>query len=250
MELRTKVTLIGWNVAELKERAKLVGKPGFQVRTEIPHGMSFLKKLRVDLSQAVVIDLDRLPMGGRDVAVAIRTGKQTRSVPIIFAGGETAKVERVRQLLPDAAYTPWKGVAATVKRAVASPPSQPLVPKSNLAGYSGTPLPGKLGIKPDSSIALLNEPENFVELLGELAPGVEFTRRLTPLTALALWFVRSAAELHSQADSVAGRIGATRLCHLWIAWPKRVRARERRNRASCPRRRSGCRARGLQNCRD
>ena len=220
------VALIHWNRGEGRERAGILRQAGFQVTLEVDRrrGPQILKQLRDSPPDAVVISLDRLPMQGRDLGVALRTGKRTRSIPIIFAGGEDGKVARVRQLLPDAVYTAWKGVAGAVKRAVANPPSQPLVPKSNLAAYSGTPLPRKLGIKPDSSIALLNEPENFIELLGELPPGVEFTRRLTTHSALALWFVRSAAELRAQADSVAGRIGATQSCHLWIAWPKRASA--------------------------
>jgi hypothetical protein len=39
-------------------------------------------------------------------------------------------------------------------------------------GYSGTPLPKKLGIKPGMSMAVLNAPTNLDALLGELPDGV------------------------------------------------------------------------------
>jgi hypothetical protein len=215
-----KVTLIHWDEAEGRELAALARKSGFKVELEHQASPSILKKLRADPPAALVIGLDRLPMQGRDIAIAIRTGRQTRQIPIVFAGGEPAKVKRVRELLPDATYTSWKGVADALKQAASSALGSLVVPKSNLAGYSGTPLPKKLGIKPHVSIALLNEPENFVEYLGELPEGVELARVMTSKTGVALWFVRSLSELSYQINSVAGHVIAADCCRLWIAWAK------------------------------
>ena len=39
-------------------------------------------------------------------------------------------------------------------------------------GYSGTPLPRKLGIKPEAKLALVNAPDGFDDTVGELPPGV------------------------------------------------------------------------------
>jgi hypothetical protein len=47
-----------------------------------------------------------------------------------------------------------------------------------MAGYSGTPLPKKLGIKEGCRVALLHAPADFGETLGELPPGVVVTQRL------------------------------------------------------------------------
>ncbi|HEY6290494.1 MAG TPA: hypothetical protein VI455_02905 [Terriglobia bacterium] len=215
----SKVALIHWNAAEGRAQAKLVRQAGYQVKLEVPEGHAILKSLRADPPAAVVIDLDRLPMQGRDLGVAIRTGKQTRDVPIIFVAGDPAKVQRVRQMLPDAAYSSWAAIGAALKLVLVKPPVNPIVPNSNLAGYSGTPLPRKLGIKPDFSVALLNEPDHFVELLCDLPPGVRFTHRLLPETQLAIWFVRSSAELASRVDVVAAALGGA---HLWVCWPKRT----------------------------
>lgn len=46
------------------------------------------------------------------------------------------------------------------------------------AGYSGTPLPKKLGVKEGAKVAWLNAPWSFKELLGELPPGVRVQTRL------------------------------------------------------------------------
>ena len=213
------ITLVHWNWQEGQERVTLLRRIGFQVSLGSPDGPELLKSLRADPPAAVVIDLNRLPMQGRDVGVAIRTAKGTRHVPLVFVGGEPAKVERVRQVLPDALCTSWPAIGAALKRALAKPPADPIVPSSNLAGYSGTPLPRKLGIKPDFSVALLDEPDHFVELLVDLPPRVRFTRRLLPETQLAIWFVRSGAELGSRVNAVAAALGQA---HLWICWPKRT----------------------------
>jgi CheY-like chemotaxis protein len=216
------IALICWDAGEGRERALTLRRAGFKVTLEVEprQGPAILRRLREAPPDALVIDLSRLPMQGRDLGVAVRTAKQTRHLPLLFAAGDPAKVERVRQMLPDAGYALWSGVAAAVKLAIAKPNRSPVVPSSNLAGYSGTPLPKKLGIKPSYSIALLNEPENFVELLGELPEGAQFTRRLAPGTKFGIWFVRSAAELCSRVDSVAVALGGA--AHLWICWAKRT----------------------------
>ncbi|MBV9804171.1 MAG: hypothetical protein JO130_13310, partial [Solirubrobacterales bacterium] len=46
------------------------------------------------------------------------------------------------------------------------------------AGYSGTPLVRKLGIKPDARLLLIGAPAGFDATLGELPPGVRVRRRL------------------------------------------------------------------------
>jgi len=214
--------LVHWNKAEGRERAALIRRCGFKVELECRPGPALPKKLRSHPPAALLIGLDRLPMQGRDVAVAIRTGKQTRQIPIVFVGGEPAKVARVRELLPDATYASWENLSAALEKAVVNAPISPVVPKSNLAGYSGTPLPKKLGIKSHVSVALLSEPENFVECLGELPDGVEFSRTIGSKSGVALWFVRSIQELYSQVDFVARRVIAADSCRLWIAWAKRT----------------------------
>jgi hypothetical protein len=149
--------------------------------------------------------------------VVLRTSPSTRFTQIVFAGGNSAKAERVRQTLPDAVFVEWPSVVRAVAQALSTPTWAPVVPHSNLAGYSCTPLPRKLGIKPRSVITLLNEPEGFAELLGELPEGARLTRKIGAGTSIVIWFVRSERELSANAASIAAQLGAGRL---WIAWPK------------------------------
>jgi hypothetical protein len=44
-----------------------------------------------------------------------------------------------------------------------------------MAGYSGTPLAQKLGMKPGATVVLISAPANYRKLLGNFANGVEFT---------------------------------------------------------------------------
>ena len=85
------------------------------------------------------------------------------------------------------------------------------------AGYSGTPLPQKLGIKAGHRVLLAGAPDGFD--LGPL-PGVDVHRRAGPapydvvllfctdLHRVEKEFVRQAARLVSNGG-------------LWVAWPKR-----------------------------
>jgi len=168
---------------------------------------------------AVVIDLGRLPAQGRDVGVMLRTTARSRHTPLVFVDGAEAKVARTREVLPDAVYTSRDDVAMSVRRAIAEPLKDPVVPNSNFAGYSGTPLPKKLGIKAGSMVALVDAPKDFEVTLGELPAGTEVVRRAEPGADVTLWFLRSIDDLHDGIDRMGEIAGDGRL---WICWPKKT----------------------------
>jgi len=89
-----------------------------------------------------------------------------------------------------------------------------------VAGYSGTPLPRKLGIKEGSRVALLGAPEGFDSTLGELPAGVEPRTQARGSFDVVVLFTTSRAELERRLDVL------TRAIHpaggLWVAWPKRA----------------------------
>ena len=89
------------------------------------------------------------------------------------------------------------------------------------AGYSGTPLPRKLGIKPGHAVAVLGAPPGFADGL-ESAAGVDVAEGLPGDGALdvIVTFVRWRAELESQLPGLRSRMAPA--CGLWIAWPKRA----------------------------
>jgi hypothetical protein len=88
------------------------------------------------------------------------------------------------------------------------------------AGYSGTPLPQKLGIKEDMQVLLLNAPRGFRKLLTPLPPGIEFvTRREPPLRFVHL-FVTSRAELAEHVTALYEQLAPAGV--LWVSWPKKA----------------------------
>jgi len=85
------------------------------------------------------------------------------------------------------------------------------------AGYSGTPLPRKLGIKPGSVVRILGAPEGFRKTLGALPEGVELKDTRRGAAHLTLWFIPTRKVL----SAGIGRIGAGLLTgSVWMIWPK------------------------------
>ncbi len=89
-----------------------------------------------------------------------------------------------------------------------------------MAGYSATPLPQKLGIKPDSVVAFLAAPADFAETLGELPAGVRIKTRLSGSADVVVAFFERRARLERRLDALAAAIFPDG--GLWIAWPKRA----------------------------
>lgn len=88
-----------------------------------------------------------------------------------------------------------------------------------MAGYSGTPLVKKLGIKEDSNITFLNAPKDFVGQL-DLPAGVKISSRsITDLDFIHL-FVKSKRELETKFPLQSARLTANGM--FWISWPKKT----------------------------
>ena len=88
-----------------------------------------------------------------------------------------------------------------------------------MAGYSGTPLPKKLGIKEGSRIALVNAPKDFQSELGELPENVEFVKRMTKPIDIILFFVVSERVLAREFAKLSQKLATNGM--IWIAWPKK-----------------------------
>ena len=215
-----RVRLVHWNAAEAQQRAQRLESAGYEVSYGVPEGQKSLRELQENLPHAFVIDLERLPSQGRDLALFLRRHKAARYVPMVLVGGNPDKTERIRQSLKDATYTTWDHIEADLAHAIANPPIDPLVPNSNLAGYSGAPLPKKLGLKPGSVIALVNAPSDFRRALGPLTEDVLITNQATGDCHRIIWFTRSSSDLKDglpkMAKVLSDRGG------LWIAWPKKA----------------------------
>jgi hypothetical protein len=88
-----------------------------------------------------------------------------------------------------------------------------------MAGYSGTPLPKKLGIKEGSRIALINAPKDFQRSLGELPPNAEIVTRLTKPLDIVLLFVLTERALLRDFYKLAKKLASNGM--IWVAWPKK-----------------------------
>jgi hypothetical protein len=88
------------------------------------------------------------------------------------------------------------------------------------AGYSGTPLAAKLGIREGHRVALLHAPDGFDAGLAPLPAGVRILHRLAPDLDVAVLFVTRRPELERRFAEVAAAL--TPAGGLWVAWPKRA----------------------------
>lgn len=94
------------------------------------------------------------------------------------------------------------------------------------AGYSGTPLPKKLGIKQGHVVFLVNAPDGFESVLGELPEPVSLNHEKPPFPGnsetpdVSLLFTKSVDELRKGFENIAP--GLKPDASLWIAWPKRA----------------------------
>ncbi|HEV3100190.1 MAG TPA: DUF3052 domain-containing protein [Candidatus Udaeobacter sp.] len=88
-----------------------------------------------------------------------------------------------------------------------------------MAGYSGTPLPQKLGIKPGMTVVIINEPTNYRRLLGTIPEGVTFADRSKADSDFVHVFIKKRRELEHRLYVLREKIADTGT--VWISWPKR-----------------------------
>ena len=89
-----------------------------------------------------------------------------------------------------------------------------------MAGYSGTPLPKKLGIKEGSRYALCGAPTGFSAVLGGLPAGAALCAAGDGNLDVLVFFTTDRGALEKSFNGLANSL-ATR-GGLWIAWPKRA----------------------------
>jgi len=87
------------------------------------------------------------------------------------------------------------------------------------AGYSGTPLAKKLGIRAGDTVALVGAPDGFEDELEGLPDGVQLRRRAGGKPEVVLLFTTQARDLERRFAGLAKSVFPDG--SLWIAWPKR-----------------------------
>jgi hypothetical protein len=87
------------------------------------------------------------------------------------------------------------------------------------AGYSGTPLPKKLGFKPGMTAVFLDAPDHLDELVGEL-DGVTVKRTLRGRADIVLCFVTQRRDLERRAAQLREAVAPDGM--VWVCWPKKA----------------------------
>ena len=88
-----------------------------------------------------------------------------------------------------------------------------------MAGYSGTPLPQKLGIKSGMRVIAIGAPENYRRLLGQLPDGVEFSNTPKVNMQFIHFFVTRRSDLEKQLPRLLKTLADSGT--IWISWPKK-----------------------------
>jgi hypothetical protein len=88
-----------------------------------------------------------------------------------------------------------------------------------MAGYSETPLPQKLGIKPGLTVVTINTPKNYRRLLGRIPEGVTFSNRLRSDSSFVHVFIEERRELERRLPVLGDKIAHAGT--VWVSWPKR-----------------------------
>lgn len=88
------------------------------------------------------------------------------------------------------------------------------------AGYSGTPLVRKLGIKGGMRLLVIDEPKDYWELLGELPHGVRVGDGGEGDVDLIHVFVKERRDLEERLAGLKKRMRPSGM--IWVSWPKRA----------------------------
>ena len=88
------------------------------------------------------------------------------------------------------------------------------------AGYSGTPLAKKLGIREGVTVLPMGAPGNYRELLAPLPAGVKFVRRLSSHPDIVHLFTARRSELARQLPKLRASIKPD--AGVWVSWPKKA----------------------------
>lgn len=88
------------------------------------------------------------------------------------------------------------------------------------AGYSGTPLAKKLGIAEASRVLVKGAPDDYVQRLIPLPPGVVFDKSISKATNIVHVFSDKSTHLKAELESLRKAIKSDAV--VWVSWPKKA----------------------------
>jgi hypothetical protein len=213
-----RVRIVHWKPAESAPLVDACRACGFDVEFDPCDLLVVWRKIRQTIPDALVIDLTRLPGHGRDLGIAVRRSKLTRSIPLVFVDGQPEKVEAIRAQLPDAFFVSRRQVCAKVKAACRANVGDPVIPQPIMARYASRTAAQKLGITAGSSVGLFDPPRDYLAALGTLPEDVELVEDPSSACNITLWFVTDPAIYNAGLRRMYAITDRTKL---WIVWRKR-----------------------------
>jgi len=87
-------------------------------------------------------------------------------------------------------------------------------------GYSGTPLPKKLGITSTTRLTVLGGPSEYRSILGEVPVGAQVSPRLTDDTNIVHLFVTQHDALSTELSRLRKALNPD--ATVWVSWPKKA----------------------------
>jgi len=94
------------------------------------------------------------------------------------------------------------------------------MPTKRAAGYSGTPLPKKLGIVEGSTVVAIDAPSHYAKLLAPLPMGARIVTREPKTPELVHVFSTSIAMLRTHLARLRNAIAPDGV--VWVSWPKKT----------------------------
>lgn len=89
-----------------------------------------------------------------------------------------------------------------------------------MTGYSLTPLPQKLGIKPGFTACIINAPVGYIEALGALITQARLVQDIEENADIIQVFVQQKSDLETSFPTLKRILGKPHA--LWVSWPRRI----------------------------
>jgi hypothetical protein len=89
-----------------------------------------------------------------------------------------------------------------------------------MAGYSGTPLLKKLGLKPDCNAFFFKPPESYFDLIAPLPENVAVKKSLTGKLDFIHLFAMNSTEFRQQLQKSKTHLSVNGM--IWVSWPKKT----------------------------
>jgi hypothetical protein len=89
-----------------------------------------------------------------------------------------------------------------------------------MAGYSGTPLAKKLGIKANFKLGLYNQPDYYFTLFSDLPDGVKVVKDEITKKDFIHYFTKEEKELKRDINKLRNSIVSNGM--IWVSWPKKA----------------------------